>query len=58
LNIKTKDALLVGIIRLKDANEKTVTTATYLPFALLYKGVTLLDKDLEQIGKLQKLERG
>src|SRR5690606_30714799 len=54
LDIHTEDALLVGKIRLDEAKDKIIKTSTFLPFARLYNGITLLDKDFNSIGLLEK----
>jgi len=58
LKVATQDDLLVGIARIKDIDGKMATTTTTLPFAPLYNGVTLLDKEMNALGKVQSVQNG
>jgi len=58
LDIRTVDALLVGKFRTKKVEANLITTDTNLPFSQLYKGVTLLDQDLNKLALVKKVEKG
>lgn len=58
VTITTKDDHLVGLLRLEDVNATVLTTTTHLPFAGLYNGVSVLDKNYSPVGKLINVQRG
>ncbi len=49
LEVTTSDDLIVGKLKVDSTNAEYIFTSTTLPFAELYRGTTLLDKDMQPV---------
>lgn len=58
IHIKVQDDLLVGIAKIDALADKTISTSTYLPFFLSYKGGTILNSQYEPVSKIAKISAG
>jgi oligo-alginate lyase len=59
LVLKPQDDILVGKVRVKDIQDQQFLTDTNLPFAPLYKGTTILNKEFKSIGTVNHVpEKG
>lgn len=58
INISVKDDLLVGLLRVESTEPGSVLTTTALPFSPLYKGASVLDVNLNEVGTVKSINKG